>query len=134
MNKKFKPQITLFHCINVFPEGASLPFTARESFDLKTVKLPCSGLIRDIVLMKAFESGSDGVIVMVCPEKQCRYVKGNLRAKKRVDWVKNLLDEIGISGRRLTIHNVIRKDKKAAVRIIQKAIEDLQELGPNPAA
>ena len=73
------------------------------------------------------------MIVMVCPEGQCRYVEGNLRAKKRVQWVKDLLDEIGLNGKRLSIYNIASGDGAAATRVIQEVLMKLDDLGPNPA-
>jgi len=134
MDKNFKPKITLFHCINTFSDGASLPIAAEVDCELQSVKLPCSSMVKDVFLLRAFEAGSDAVIVLVCPEGQCRYVEGNLRAKKRVIWVKKLLDEIGLDGRRLSIFNVSSEDEGTAVRILQKIRSDLADLGPNPAS
>jgi len=71
---------------------------------------------------------------MVCPEGQCRYVEGNIRAKKRVAWVQNLLDEIGIDGGRLSLSNIAARDTAAATQIIDDALNNMAELGPNPAA
>jgi coenzyme F420-reducing hydrogenase delta subunit len=90
-------------------------------------------MVKDVFLLRAFESGSDAAVVFVCPEGECRYVEGNIRAKKRVKRVKDLLDEIGLDGRRLSIFNISSGDEAAAVQNIQKAISDLADLGPNPA-
>ena len=134
MDKNLKPKITLFHCINSFNESSSLPLTGKNDFEMKIIKLPCSSMVKDVFLLRAFEAGSDGVLVLVCPEGQCRYVEGNLRARKRVEWVQNLLDEIGLNGRRLSICNISSDNKVGVSQIIQKTLKDLDELGPNPAA
>ena len=105
-----------------------------EGCTIKTIKMACSSMVKDIFLLKAFESGADAVIVFACPEKQCRYVEGGIRARKRIEWTKHLLDEIGIDGRRLAIFNTKIKDQKAAAKIIRETIEFIKELGPNPAA
>lgn len=133
MDKNFKPKITLFHCINSFNESASLPLTDRDNLEVKSVRLPCSSMVKDVFLLRAFEAGSDGVLVLVCPEDQCRYVEGSIRAKKRVAWVRNLLDEIGFDGRRLAIGNISSGDETAAGKIILETILAVTELGPNPA-
>ena len=134
MDKHFKPKITLFHCINAFNESASLPLTGTDDFEMKVVKLPCSSMVKDVFLLRAFEAGSDGVLVLVCPEGQCRYLEGNIRARKRVEWVQNLLDEIGLNGKRLSICNISFGDEDETAQIIKKTIKDLEEFGPNPAA
>ena len=91
-------------------------------------------MTKDIFLLKAFEAGADAVVVLVCPEPACRYAQGNIRAKKRVQWVKNLLDEIGIDGKRLSLHNVSMGDDEAVGKIFDEMLHDLDELDPNPAA
>jgi coenzyme F420-reducing hydrogenase delta subunit len=90
-------------------------------------------MVKDVFLLRAFEAGADAVIVLVCPEGQCRYVEGNLRAYKRVMWVKKLLDEIGIDGNRLSLVNLSSEDKEAAAQIVEKVRSDLIERGPSPA-
>ncbi len=134
MGKKFKPTITVFYCINTFFEEVSLLSSSENNYELKTVKLPCSGMVKDVFLLKAFEAGADAVVVLVCPEEQCRFVQGSIRARKRVEWVQNLLDEIGLSGRRLSILNLSPGGRASSTEIISKALADLDELGPNPAA
>jgi coenzyme F420-reducing hydrogenase delta subunit len=118
----------------VFVDGDALPAAAAEDVELKFVKLPCSSMVKDVFLLRAFEAGADVVAVLACAEGACRYVEGNLRAKKRVQWVKALLDEIGLDGRRLALFNVTAGDTRTAVRFIREAHALAAELGPNPAA
>ncbi len=132
MKKKFTPQITLFHCINTFNDDTLLLPVGDKLF-LKSIKMACSSMVKDVFLLRAFESGSDAVIVMVCPEGQCRYVEGNVRAKKRIHWVKNLLDQIELDGRRLSLHHINSGDTDAAARVIQQVLTELDGMGPNPA-
>ncbi len=133
MDKKFKPTITVFYCINTFFEEVSLPAGGENNYELQTVKLPCSGMVKDVFLLKAFETGADAVVVLVCPEEQCCYVQGSIRARKRVEWVQDLLDEIGLSGQRLSIFNLSPGSRASSVEITRKTLSDLDELGPNPA-
>jgi coenzyme F420-reducing hydrogenase delta subunit len=70
---------------------------------------------------------------MVCPEGQCRYIEGNIRAKKRVAWVQNLLDEIGLDGRRLFLNNMASGDNAAVNQAMDNVLKNLAEVGPNPA-
>jgi F420-non-reducing hydrogenase iron-sulfur subunit len=133
MKNKFKPKITLFHCINTFRDGAFLS-SNEDKIEVKIVEMACSSMVKDVFLLRAFESGADAVVVMVCPEGACRYIEGNFRAKKRIEWVQKLLDEIGLDGKRLTMYNVSPEDEAGAAQIIQKTVSDLVDLGPNPAA
>ena len=132
MDKKFIPKITVFHCINAFSQTGWSPAGGND-FEIKFIKLPCSSMVKDVFLLRAFEAGADAVVVLVCPEGQCRYVEGNIRAKKRVAWVQNLLDDIGIDGRRLSLSNIAAGDTAAATQIIDDVLKNLAELGQNPA-
>ncbi len=127
-------KITVFYCINGLGEDDLVAAPGAQDLALKFVKLPCSSMVRDIFLLRAFEAGADGVVVLVCPEGACRYAEGNLRAKKRVQWVRGLLDEIGMDGRRLSLFNVAPGDARAAEEILRKSRAMIAEIGPNPAA
>jgi len=134
MDHEFTPKITVFHCINTFGEGDASPLAGGEKFVSKFVKLPCSSMVKDVFLLRAFEAGADAVVVLVCPEGTCRYVEGNLRAKKRVRWVKALLDDIGLNGKRLSLYHLHPGDSSAADRIVQEVLGEVTVLGRNPAA
>jgi F420-non-reducing hydrogenase iron-sulfur subunit len=130
-DQSFKPKITIFHCFNALN---SAEFLGEAAFDIKDVKLPCSSMNREVVLLRAFEAGADAVVVLACPEGSCRYVQGNLRAAKRIARVKKILDEIGIDGKRLNFHNIPHNDRSAVQNIIIQTLAELKDLGPNPAA
>lgn len=133
MYKNFKLKITVFHCINAFNDAMTMPRGEDDDVEINFVKLPCSSMVKDVFLLRAFEAGADAVIVLVCPEGACRYVEGNLRAKRRVGWVQNVLDEIGLGSRRLSLFNVTPGDEKAIFKIIQDMRAEIAALGPNPA-
>ena len=75
-----KPKITVMYCINSFSEKASRHAKREDGAELKFVRLPCSSMVKDVFVLRAFEAGSDAVVIFVCPEGQCRYVEGNIRA------------------------------------------------------
>jgi len=70
---------------------------------VSAIGLPCSGKIDIPYLIKAFETGGDGVIIVTCESNECRNVEGNLRAQKRADAVDELLEEIGLGRGRVTV-------------------------------
>jgi F420-non-reducing hydrogenase iron-sulfur subunit len=125
-----KARITIFHCFNAL---ADVSFPESPEYEIQSVKLPCSSMTREVVLLRAFESGADSVLVVVCPEGTCRYLQGNTRTAKRVTRVKRLLDEIGLDGRRLNLFNIPHGDQLKANRIIDQTLADIAEMGPNPA-
>ena len=126
-----KANITIFHCFNALND---VTFPESDEYDIQTIKLPCSSMTREVVLLRAFESGADAVLVIVCPQGACKYLQGNLRASKRVDRVKKMLDEIGLDGRRINLFNIPHGDQAKANHIIELTLADIAVLGANPAA
>jgi F420-non-reducing hydrogenase iron-sulfur subunit len=110
--------ITVFHCFNALTDTTFL-----EDGDCEIKRV----MTREVFLLRAFEAGADAVIVLVCPEGSCDYIQGNIRARKRVERVKGLLDEIGIGGERLNIYNIPRQDLSAVEKIINDTKAKLAE-------
>ena len=133
MSDGFRPVITIFHCINAFSDGV-FPAVGEGEFEVRSIKLPCSSMVKDVYLLRAYEAGADAVIVLACPEGECKYVDGNIRAGKRVKRLKALLDEIGLGAQRLNLFNIAPNDMEAVAEAIQETVSQLKDLGPNPAA
>ena len=74
--------------------------------NIRMIKLPCTGKLEVIHLLRAIEDGADGVYAAGCLEGECHYLKGNLWARKRVDHVKNLLAEVGLEPERVEMYNM----------------------------
>lgn len=125
-NKALK--IYLFYCSNSL-DGNELSKCSDELKDhqLKSISLPCSGKVDIPYLVKAFETGADGVVIVTCELGQCRHLEGNIRAEKRAEAVDSLLEEIGVGIGRITvihtkegcIEETIDEIKKFCVRINQ---------------
>jgi F420-non-reducing hydrogenase iron-sulfur subunit len=102
MSQNFKPIITVFHCVNAFEDGLRLT-ASEDDPGIRSIKLPCSGKVDILYLTKAFETGANGVAIITCGLGKCRYVEGNLRARKRAAAVEVLLDEAGLGTGRLAV-------------------------------
>jgi coenzyme F420-reducing hydrogenase delta subunit len=94
--------------------------------------MTCTGNIDHRVLLNAFEEGADGVFVAGCLEGDCHFQRGNLRAKKRVNAVKKLMDEIGLGGERLEMYNLSSAQGARFAEIANEMTERIRNLGPNP--
>ncbi len=82
-------------------------------------------MIKDVYILKAFECGADGVMVVGCAEGKCKRVDGDIRAAKRVAWVQLLLDEIGLGGKRL-----VYAAGDGLETSVADFVKQLSELGP----
>ena len=104
----------------------------RYPSNLKIIRVPCSGRVAIIHLLKALEEGADGVMVAGCLEGDCHYQAGNLRARKRVNYVREILEKIGIEVDRVAMYNVSAGDGPKFADIAREMTEKVKELGPSP--
>jgi F420-non-reducing hydrogenase iron-sulfur subunit len=100
--------------------------------NVKIIKLPCSGRAEIIHLMQALEKGADGVFVAGCLEGDCHYQLGNLRAKKRVAYVKEILEKVGVGGERIAMYNLSAGQGPRFAEIAREMTEKIRKLGPSP--
>ena len=80
--------------------------------------------------MKAFENGADGVLVAGCEEGSCHFKEGNLLAKRRVNYTRDLLSEAGLEAERLRMVNVSAASAQKFVEIVREMVETVRKLGP----
>jgi F420-non-reducing hydrogenase iron-sulfur subunit len=100
--------------------------------NVKVLKVPCTGRVDIIHILKAFESGADGVYLAGCLECECHYLAGNLRAKKRVAHVAELLEECGMGAGRVAMYNLSSAQGQRFAEIAREMTEKIREMGPSP--
>ncbi len=100
--------------------------------NVKIVKVPCTGRVDILLILKAFESGVDGVYLAGCLEGECHFLRGNLRAKKRVQYVKTLLDEVGLGSGRVEMYNMSSAQGQRFAEVAREMTEKIRALGPSP--
>jgi coenzyme F420-reducing hydrogenase delta subunit len=100
--------------------------------NIKVVKVPCTGRVDVLTMLKAFEAGADGVLVAGCLEGECHFLKGNLRARKRVMYLRQLLQELGIEPEREAIYNLSSAQGQRFAQIAQEMTDIVRALGPTP--
>jgi formate hydrogenlyase subunit 6/NADH:ubiquinone oxidoreductase subunit I len=83
-------------------------------------------------MLKAFESGADGVLVEGCLKEQCHYVDGNYKAEERVHFLRELLNRLGIGKERLQIHFMSAAMANEFARVSTEFTEQVRALGPSP--
>ena len=87
--------------------------------DIKIIQVPCSGRV-------------DGVYVAGCLEGECHYISGNLKAKKRVQYVKNVLEELDMEPERVEMFNLSAGEGPKFTQFAKEMVERIKTLGPSP--
>jgi F420-non-reducing hydrogenase iron-sulfur subunit len=102
MNDKYL-KIYVFCCTTSYDQTQLMRNFSPPGNETRVISLPCSGKLDILYLIKAFETGADGVAVMMCKEGECRYLEGNMRARKRAEAVEELLKETGLGEGRVAV-------------------------------
>ena len=110
---QFEPVVVAFCCHYCAYTAADMAGSQRLNYppNVKIVRVPCSGKVDAIHIMKAFEKGADGVYIVGCMEGSCQFIRGNIRARKRVEQAQALLDKIGVGGERVQMYNLSSGNK-----------------------
>ena len=129
---QFEPKIVAFCCNFCAFAAADLAGAMRLQYppNIRIVKVPCTGKVDAIVLMKAFEDGADAVLVVGCLEGECHFLEGNLRAKKKVAYVKRLLAEVQIKPERVEMFNLSSAMAGRFAEIVKEMTQRVKKLGP----
>lgn len=130
----FEPKVVAFCCHYCAYSAGDLAGSMRMEYapNVRIVRLMCTGKVDTLHLLKAFEDGADAVFVAGCEEGSCHFIEGNLRAKRRVQHAKKLLQEIGIEPERLEMFNLGASDAQLFAAACNEMTERAKRLGPNP--
>jgi F420-non-reducing hydrogenase iron-sulfur subunit len=130
----FEPVIVAFCCHYCAYTAADMAGSKRLRYppNVKIVRVPCSGRVDAMYVMKALENGADGVYVAGCLEGDCHFKNGNIKAAQRVAYLKKLLDEIGIGGERVEMVSMSAGMVERFAQIAAEFTERVRKLGPSP--
>ncbi len=128
------PLILAFCCHYCAYAAADLAGSMRLQYagSVRVLRLPCTGKIEVNHILAAFERGVDGVIVAGCLEGGCHFQEGNLRARRRVERAKGMLEEIGLETERLEMYNLSSAEGARFAEIVTEMNERIAKLGPSP--
>lgn len=124
----YEPRIVCFSC--KFGWG----YLGNENDIAAKVKLwipiICSGKIDTTHILKAFNEGADGVLILGCREGECHYQDGNLEARKRVYVLHKVLESFGIEKERLEIKLSLNPSGLEIPKFVKELAEKIKKLGP----
>ncbi len=100
--------------------------------NIRIIRVPCTGKVDVLHIMRAFEKGADGVCAIGCLEGDCHFNSGNLRARKRIEQVQEILQNIGLEPERAHMYNLSSAEGPLFAKYATEFTEKIKELGPNP--
>lgn len=129
---EFEPRIVGFLCNWCSYRGADLAGTARmkSSPNVRPIRVMCSGRVEPTFILKAFQLGADGVLVLGCHLGDCHYAQGNYKTLRRMPLLKKMLAQLGIEEERVRLDWVSASEGARFVSIVNDMTEKVRALGP----
>ena len=91
----------------------SLPAGARP------LKVDCLGQVGSSVILKAFEKGADGVMLVGCSPEECHYEFGSRRAAELFQEVRQLIKLLGFRENQLAFHQVHTDEAESLAQTVR---------------
>lgn len=132
--ENFEPDIIAFCCHFCAYTAADMAGSKRISYppNVKIIRVPCTGKVDALHILKALEKGADGVYVAGCMEGDCHFKNGNTRARHRVNQVQRMLKDLGWESDRIAMINMSAGMGEKFARTASEFTEKIRQLGPNP--
>ena len=131
--KSWEPRIVAFLCNWCSYAGADLAGVSRIQYpdNVRVIRVPCSGRVNPMFLLRALANGADGVLVSGCHPGDCHYISGNLVARRKFALLKELLQYVGIEPERVQFTWVSASEGGRFAAVVEKVVEEVRKLGPN---
>ena len=128
----FEPKIIGFLCNWCSYTGADLAGVSRikSAPNVRIIRTMCSGRVDPAFILKAFQLGADGVIVMGCHLGDCHYQEGNYKTIRRLPFLMRLVKDFGIDPRRLRLEWVSASEGDRFASLVNEMTEEIRRLGP----
>ena len=128
----WEPKIVAIVCNWCTYAGADLAGISRIQYppNVRIIRVPCTGRINPFYVVKALQSGADGVLVSGCHPGECHYLTGNLSARRKFATLKRFLNYIGLEGDRTMFTWVSASEGERFSQVIKGVTEAVRALGP----
>lgn len=127
-------QLVAFCCANSSAKAAQLskaPFQV-DGVNVRLAQLACSSKIQILHVLQALETGADAVALWTCPKESCRFGRGCIRAAKRIERARRILQQIGLGAERVFYQALEPKNADALDSALKDITEQLAQLGQSP--
>lgn len=125
-----EPKIVAFLCNWCSYAGADLAGVGRMQYsaNVRVIRVPCSGRVDPLYIIKALQEGADGVLVSGCHPGDCHYISGNLVARRKFAMLKSFLEYLGIEPQRVQFSWVSASEGGRFAALIDKVVSDVKNL------
>lgn len=132
MSMEYQPKVIGFLCNWCSYAGADMAGTSRMGYpqNIRIIRVPCSGRVDPLLVVKCFQRGADGVLVSGCHPGDCHYTEGNYHTRRRFALLREFLDYLGIAKERLRVEWVSASEGQRFSDLVSDFTAELTGLGP----
>ncbi|KAF0121026.1 MAG: methyl-viologen-reducing hydrogenase subunit delta [bacterium] len=130
---KWEPKVVGFLCHWCSYAGADLTGSSRMEYphNIRIIRVPCSGRIDPMFILRALQNGLDGVLVSGCHPGDCHYQSGNFHARRKFAVTRKLLEYVGIEPERVQFSWVAASEGPKMAQVVKEFVEGVRKVGPN---
>jgi coenzyme F420-reducing hydrogenase delta subunit len=130
--KDWQPRILALLCNWCSYAGADLAGVSRIQYPptIRVVRVPCSGRVDPLFILKSLQNGFDGVLVSGCHPGDCHYLSGNYVARRKFAILKTLLEFMGIEPERVQFSWISAGEGERFAQVMTKVTDDIRKIGP----
>lgn len=129
-----EPEVVVLYCQHGLCDEAKASAWSQEipGLSVRGIMMPCSSKIEVSYILKILESGTDAVEIVACPEKSCKFLVGSLRAERRIEYIRGLLEKIGYGPERVGISRKLSQSPEQLIDLARARADAVRSLGINP--
>jgi F420-non-reducing hydrogenase iron-sulfur subunit len=126
-----EPRVVVFTCNWNAHESLQQAGKQRLSFPagVRPLRVDCLGQVSASVILKAFEKGADGVMLVGCTPEECHYEFGSRRAAELFVEVVRLAGLLGFREEQLEFHQIHAGEGPALLERVQAFVARLARVG-----
>ena len=143
----YEPEVVVLYCQHGLCDEAKASAWSQKvpGLSVRTIMMPCSSTIPISIrsstldlnffyayILRILESGTDAIEIVACPEKSCKFLVGSLRAERRIEYIRGLLEKIGYTPERVGISRKLSQSTEKLIELARARADAVRPLGINP--
>jgi F420-non-reducing hydrogenase iron-sulfur subunit len=130
----YEPEVVVLYCQHGLCDEAKASAWSQETdgLSVRAIMMPCSSKIEVSYILRILESGTDAVEIVACPEKSCKFLVGSLRAERRIEYIRGLLEKIGYAPERVGISRKLSQSPEKLIELARARADAVRPFGKNP--